>query len=119
MNVDAARHYCLSFPQTTEKLQWGETLCFKVCGKIFALLSLDSVPVTICFKCNNERFGELTEIEGIIPAPYLGRYKWVLLDRLDVLPDSELRDLIAESYAMVSAKAKVKRKPKKKKARKS
>jgi predicted DNA-binding protein (MmcQ/YjbR family) len=106
MNVDSVRDYCLSFPQARESLQWGEDLCFKVAGKIFAVLSLDSVPPSLCFKCTPEKFVELCEQEGIRPAPYVGRYKWVLLDRLDVLRDEELEDLIRQSYEMVAVKGK-------------
>src|SRR5579863_6653988 len=106
MNVESVRSYCLSFPQAKEKLQWGETLCFKVGGKIFAMLSLHSVPPSLCFKCTPETFVELCEQEGISPAPYVGRYKWVLLERLDVLRDQEIEALIHQSYEMVSMKAK-------------
>jgi predicted DNA-binding protein (MmcQ/YjbR family) len=113
MNVDSVRAYCLSFPQAKETLQWGETLCFKVAGKIFATLSLDSVPPSLCSKSTPEMFAELCEQEGIRPAPYVGRYKWVLLERLDVLSDEEIEDLIRHSYAMVVPKGKVKVKVKK------
>jgi predicted DNA-binding protein (MmcQ/YjbR family) len=105
MNVDFIRRFCLSLPETTESLQWGETLCFKVRGKLFVLLSLDAVPPTVCFKTTPERFAELLEYEGIVVAPYVGRYKWVLLERLDVLPRQELEELIQQSYKMVVAKA--------------
>jgi len=105
MNVDMIRQFCLSFPQATENLQWGESLCFKVRGKIFATLSLDSVPPALCLKCSPEKFSELLEVEGIIPAPYVGRYKWVLLERLNVLRASEIEELIEQSYKMVESKA--------------
>ncbi|HLB86284.1 MAG TPA: MmcQ/YjbR family DNA-binding protein [Terriglobales bacterium] len=105
--MEFIRRFCLSFPHTKENLQWGEELCFKVGGKIFAMLGLGSVPQRICFKCTPEKFAELVEQEGIIPAPYVGRYKWVLLERPDVLPNAELEDLIRQSYEMVAAKAKV------------
>jgi predicted DNA-binding protein (MmcQ/YjbR family) len=108
MHVDSVRGYCLSFPQAKENLQWGEDLCFKVGGKIFAVLSLDSVPQSLCFKCTPEKFAELCEQEGITPAPYVGRYKWVLLASLDVLGDDELEDLIRQSYQMVASKSKTK-----------
>ncbi len=110
MNVDSIRQFCLTFPRATENLQWGEDLCFKVAGKIFAIVSLGSVPQGLCFKCTPEKFAELVEREGITPAPYVGRYKWVLLERLDGLPYRELQDLIRESYAMVAAKARPKTK---------
>ncbi|HVO80609.1 MAG TPA: MmcQ/YjbR family DNA-binding protein [Terriglobales bacterium] len=104
MDVDSLRRYCLAFPQATENLQWGDDLCFKVRGKIFAVLSLDSAPQKLCLKCTPEKFAELVEQQGIVPAPYVGRYKWVLLERLDILRDAELEDLIRQSYEMVAAK---------------
>ena len=112
MNVDAIREYCLSFPRATEKLQWGDNLCFKIGGKIFAIVSLDNPR--LCFKCSPETFAELIEREDIHPAPYVGRYKWVMLDRLDAVGSDELRELIRQSYEMVAAKAPGKKKLRKK-----
>jgi predicted DNA-binding protein (MmcQ/YjbR family) len=103
MNVDSIRAYCLAFPRATEKLQWGDALCFKVGEKMFAVLGLDDLRLT--FKCTPERFAELIEREDIHPAPYVGRYKWVMLDRLDALRDDELKEAIWLSYEMVAAKA--------------
>jgi predicted DNA-binding protein (MmcQ/YjbR family) len=111
MSVDAIRAYCLSLPDATENLQWGDALCFKVNEKMFAVLGLDNPRVT--FKCTPETFAELIEREDIRPAPYVGRYKWVMLDRLDAVRADELEDLIRQSYEMVAAKA-PKRKPGKK-----
>ncbi len=117
MNIDSIRAYCLNFPRATEKLQWGDDLCFKVAGKIFAMLGLDNPR--LCFKCNPEVFAELIEREDIRPAPYVGRYKWVMLDRLDAVPDAELEDLIQQSYNLVAAKAPKQSTPKARKAKKS
>ena len=72
------------------------------------MLDLGSVPQRLSLKCTPEKFAELTEQEGISPAPYVGRYKWVLLERLSALPASELKELIRESYTMVASKTKVK-----------
>ena len=105
MNVEQLRTYCLSLAEATENLQWGDDLCFKIHGKIFATVVLTAVPQKCCFKCTPERFAELIEREDIHPAPYVGRYKWVLLDRLDALAGSELKELIRQSYAMVAAKS--------------
>lgn len=117
MKVDAIREYCLAFPAATENLQWGDDLCFKIRGKIFVIVGLDNPQ--LCLKCTPETFAELIEREDIRPAPYVGRYKWVMLDRLDAVGWSELRELIQQSYEMVVAKApKNKRKAKKKKVQK-
>jgi predicted DNA-binding protein (MmcQ/YjbR family) len=103
MNVDTLREFCLAFPRATEKLQWGDELCFKVGDKIFLMLGLDNPR--LCFKCTPETFAELIEREDIRPAPYVGRYKWVMLDRIDAVDWNELRELIQRSYGMVASKA--------------
>jgi predicted DNA-binding protein (MmcQ/YjbR family) len=107
MDATAIRKYCLSFPQATENLQWDDELCFKVGGKIFVMLGLDSLPQRMCLKCTPENFAELCELEDVRPAPYVGRYQWVMLDRLDAVPDEELQQLIRQSYQMVRSKAKI------------
>jgi predicted DNA-binding protein (MmcQ/YjbR family) len=112
-DVEWIRKLCLSLPDATENLQWGETLCFKVHGKLFVTMHLSEGKLSpVVFKCTSEKFHELIEIEGISPAPYVGRYKWVLLANSNVLPSSELEALIRQSYELVVAKA-----PKKKAAR--
>jgi predicted DNA-binding protein (MmcQ/YjbR family) len=111
-DVEWIRKLCLSLPDTTENIQWGDDLCFKVRGKLFTIVDLSQGSLApICFKCAPATFDELLEVEGISPAPYVGRYKWVLLANANVLPSSELEPLIRQSYVLVVAKA-----PKKKKA---
>lgn len=104
MNVDWIRDLCLSFPQTTEQVQWGEVLVFKVAGKIHALTVLTPAKTWLTFKASPESFAELTERPGIIPAPYLARAKWVALETKDALPLDELARLLRASYDMVVAK---------------
>jgi len=117
MNVDEIRKHCLGFPDTTENLQWGDDLCFKIRGKIFAIVGLDNPR--LCFKCAPDVFADLIEREDIHPAPYVGRYKWVMVDRLDALAAAETRELIGQSYCMVAANAPKPSKKKKKKAAKA
>jgi predicted DNA-binding protein (MmcQ/YjbR family) len=105
MNVDRIRQCCLAFPHATENLQWGDDLCFKVRGKIFATVALTAVPQKLCFKCTPETFAELIERQDIGPAPYVGRYNWVILGHLDALSAAELEDFIRQSYEMVVANA--------------
>jgi predicted DNA-binding protein (MmcQ/YjbR family) len=103
MDVDEIREYCLAFPDAAENLQWGDDLCFKVRGKIFMIVGLDDPR--LCFKCTPETFAELIERDDIHPAPYVGRYQWVMVDRMDALRHDELLALIRQSYDMVAAKA--------------
>jgi predicted DNA-binding protein (MmcQ/YjbR family) len=117
-DVEWIRKICLSLPETSENMQWGEDLCFKVRGKLFTIVDLSKGKLApTCFKCTPDKFHELLEIEGIAPAPYVGRYKWVLLANSNVLTASELAELIRESYDLVIAKA-PKKKPRHKSAAK-
>jgi len=105
MDLESVRQFCLSQPQATEQIQWEDDLVFKVGGKMFAVLALEpSHGVRMCFKCTAEDFAELTEMQGIRPAPYMARYKWVGLERLDALSWPRMRDQIRRSYEMVVEK---------------
>ena len=101
MDVDGIRKHCLSFPHTIEMVQWGADLVFKVDGKMFAVAPLEVAPVQLSFKCTPENFVELCERQGIIPAPYMARAQWVALETLSAVSESELRDLLAQSYQLV------------------
>jgi predicted DNA-binding protein (MmcQ/YjbR family) len=105
-DVEWIRKLCLSFPDVTEDMPWEDDLCFKVRGKIFTAMVLsDGRFPRLTLKCAPETFHKLLEIEGISPAPYVGRYQWVMLDNSSVLSSHELESLIRQSYSLVAAKA--------------
>ncbi len=104
MDIEALRKYCLSLPHATEDIQWGNNFLFRIREKIFAIVALDQTPLCMSFKCTPEEFAELVEREGIIPAPYMARNHWVLIESPDVLPRAELKRLVRNSYDMVAAK---------------
>ena len=104
MDLDSIRAFCLSFPGASEGLQWGECLLFRVANKIFVNVTLADTPPRVWVKCTPERCAELLEIEGIHRAPYIGKHDWVELERMDLLPDAEMREVIAESYQNIRSK---------------
>jgi len=104
MNIDWVREYCLSLPHTTEKVQWVDDLVFKVGGKMFAVVVLEPAKVWLSFKCTPEEFGELTDLPGVIPAPYMARAQWVALQTPNALPPAEIKRLLRQSYDLVFAK---------------
>jgi predicted DNA-binding protein (MmcQ/YjbR family) len=78
---------------------------FCIGGKMFAVAGLDAkYPTKLSFKCTPEKFAELVEMEGIIPAPYVARYHWVALEDLDALPARELKSLLKNAYQLVHDK---------------
>lgn len=103
MNVEKAKDLCRSFPGATEDIKWGADIVFSVGEKMFMVTGADAAQ-GMSFKVEDERFLELTDRPGIIPAPYLARAKWVRLESADALDDREAAALLRRSYELVFAK---------------
>jgi len=104
MDVEWIRKHCMALPHTTEQVQWGYDLVFKIGGKMYAVTPLEPAPVFLSFKATPEDFAELTDREGIIPAPYMARAQWVALQTEAALPRAEIKRLLKQSYNLVMAK---------------
>ena len=110
MNVESLRAFLLTQPHVTETMQWGDNLVFwvgdkTIGGKMFALanLSKDSHGV-LSFAAGPERYGELLEIEGVFPAPYMARIYWVAIERYDVFASNELKEHLRNAHRVVYGK---------------
>ncbi|HVJ08993.1 MAG TPA: MmcQ/YjbR family DNA-binding protein [Acidisarcina sp.] len=110
MDAEIAREYLLTLPHVVETMQWGANLVFwvgdkAIGGKMFALLNLDDDGrAVLCFAAGPDRYAELLEVEGVIPAPYLARACWVALENWDVFRASELQELLRNARTLVEAK---------------
>lgn len=81
--------------------------CLESWGKIFAIASHwgeGDGHYKIGFKASDMGFMMLTQEADIEPSPYLGRYKWVQLQRSDALADDDLKAYIDLAHEMVSKK---------------
>lgn len=105
MDLESLRNYCISLPSVTEEVKWKTNLCFMVSGKIFCIAGFDS-PFQASLKVGEEEFEELSAREGIIPAPYLARYKWILVKDSNAFDQKEWERYISQSYELVKAKIK-------------
>lgn len=105
MNPGQLRKLVAKWPGVTEDIKWGADLVFSVGGKMFAVTGTDPKQSGgISFKVPDERFLELTDRKGIVPAPYLARARWVLVERGASLATAELEALLRGSYELVLAK---------------
>jgi predicted DNA-binding protein (MmcQ/YjbR family) len=105
MDIESVRKFCLSLPHVTEDVQWQSDLLFRIGNKMFAVVGLEpSSDHCMSLKCTPEKFAELTERDGIVPAPYVARYHWVALERFDALPRHELEALLTKAYELVRDK---------------
>jgi len=101
MNVAQLKRFCRAFPHTAETL-YGEPynfLVYSVGGKKFAYFKT-SQPERWRFstKVTVERFIELTDVPGVKPARYRGRFHWITIVDVSSFPASYLRELVEWSY---------------------
>lgn len=102
MNIEDLRAYCLSLPAATEDFPFDNvTLTFRVCGKIFAILSLDGSD-WFGLKCDPDYAIELREhYSEIAPAYHMNKRHWNQVLISGSLTDDFLRSLVRHSYAQV------------------
>jgi len=110
MDAERARAFLLTLPHVVETEQWGHNLVFwagdkAIGGKMFALINLDGDGKAIAsWAAGAERFAELVEIDGLIPAPYMARIFWIAAERWNVFRNSEWQQELRAAHALTFAK---------------
>ncbi|KZK75768.1 hypothetical protein PsAD46_05504 [Pseudovibrio sp. Ad46] len=110
MTRDEFDNYCKSLVGTSNVIQWGNASVWKVGGKIFAICSNwgedrpEMKGIKISFKCSELSYQILTEQEGIIPAPYLARAKWVQIETAQAMADEDIKDYVREAHSIIARK---------------
>ena len=101
---DRQRALTRALPAATEDVKWGADLVHSVGGKMFAIYLLDArgVARSCSFKVDAGRFLELTEVAGVVPAPYLARARWVQVREPHGLAAGDLDALLSRSHALVA-----------------
>ena len=102
MDIETIRGFCLSLPFVTEAFPFDHsTLVFKVGGKLFALIDVDSFSF-INLKCEPEIAIELRERFDVVrPCYHMNKKHWNTLVLNTRLSSSLVQTLIRESYALV------------------
>jgi predicted DNA-binding protein (MmcQ/YjbR family) len=106
MDIESIRAYCLSKPDAEEALPFGpDVLVFKVKGKIFLLLPLDTVPLRFNVKCDPERAVELREqYAAVLPGYHMNKKHWNTVVADGSIASQLLRNWIDDSYDLVRGK---------------
>ena len=96
---------CAAWPGVSSALKWEVDLVYSVAGKMFAVYcTLGLERGRISFKVDADRFLELTEQPGFMPAPYQGLTFWVTLTEPERLAPGELEAFLRRSYELVVEK---------------
>jgi predicted DNA-binding protein (MmcQ/YjbR family) len=110
MDNERIREICLALPHVVETLNWGHRLVYwvgerEIGGKMFATTDVEGTGTGVLwFHAGAERFHELLEMDGIIPAPYMARAWWVTMERWNVLRSREVEEELRRAHALIFEK---------------
>lgn len=106
MNIETIRDYCLSKPGCEETQPFGpDTLVFKINGKMFLLLSLDSAPPQFNVKCDPDKALELRETyAAVLPGYHMNKKHWNTVVLNGTIPSKNIKEWIDDSYTLVLGK---------------
>jgi predicted DNA-binding protein (MmcQ/YjbR family) len=110
MDAETARAFLLKLPHVAETHQWGDNLVFwvgdkAIGGKMFCLVNLDGgAHGVISYSAGPERYAELLEREGLVPAPYMARIHWVAAERWSAWRNAEWEHELRAAHAITLAK---------------
>lgn len=102
MHLDDILSFCLGLKGTTEGFPFDKrTLVFKVMGKMYALIDIES-PDSINLKCDPERAIELRErYASVQPGYHMSKKHWNTVLLNNELTNKQLEELIVHSYELV------------------
>ena len=101
MDTRRLKDLCSRFPGATSRLHGppGNVLVYSVGGKTFAYFKAsDPEKWRFSIRVTADRFVELTDVPGIKPARYMGRYHWVTIVDVRSVPAEYLGELVEWSY---------------------
>ncbi len=104
MDLHKIETFALSLPGAQLSIKWGDHRAFVVGEKMFAILSGPEGPKILSFKCSDLAFELLIEREGLVPAPYMARAKWVRLEDPNAMDDEEIQARLSEAHRLIAAK---------------
>jgi len=102
MDINELRKLCNAWPGVTESVKWEDDLVFSVASKMFVVTALRGPHKgRMSFKVDTDRFLELTDQPGMIPAPYMARAFWISITEPERFGDAQARAFVRRSYELV------------------
>lgn len=108
MNIETIREYCLAKENVEETLPFGpDTLVYKVNGKVFLLMGMDSPDLRFNVKCDPNKALELREqYPAVQPGYHMNKKHWNTIFVDGSVKSDLLREWIDDSYDLVAKKKK-------------
>ncbi len=105
MDIESIRDYVINMPDVTEGFPFGESvLVFKIKGKIFLLLSLDTYPPQFNVKADPDKAIELRDAypDAILPGYHMNKKHWNTIVMNGQVPVRLILEMIDDSYRLVA-----------------
>ena len=104
MSIEQLDALCAQWPGATRSIKWEVDLVWSVAGKMFVVMcTLGPERGRISFKVEAERFLELTDQPGFMPAPYMARAFWISVSEPQNFGEAVLAAYVRQSYELVRA----------------
>jgi predicted DNA-binding protein (MmcQ/YjbR family) len=88
----------------SKDIKWEDDLVFSVSGKMFAVYCMRGPDKgRLSFKVDSDRFLELTDQPGIVPAHYMARAFWITLVEPERFSREKIENFVRHSYELVRA----------------
>lgn len=104
MTIEDIQTICRALPAVSEDIKWEHDLVFSVAAKMFCVVGLDQIPVSASFKVPDDLFEEMSCLPYFNPAPYIAKYKWVIVEDINKVSPEDWKQYIERSYALVRDK---------------
>jgi predicted DNA-binding protein (MmcQ/YjbR family) len=106
MDRDGMLRFLNDRPGAVEDYPFGEEVAvFKVGGRVFALLALDSQPGSVSLKCDPTLAEALRDrYPSVTPGYHLNKRHWNTIQLDGSVPGDELAELVDHSWELVVAK---------------
>jgi predicted DNA-binding protein (MmcQ/YjbR family) len=103
MDIVSLREFCISKKGVEESFPFNETtLVFKVGGKIFLLVDIESKPLSFNVKCDPSKAIELRETYSCVkPGYHMNKQHWNTIVADGSVSNKLLQNWIEHSYELV------------------
>lgn len=103
MNVEELRAYCIAKIGVEECMPFDNTtLVFKLENKIFALVGLENIELSINLKCKPELVVDLrNRYKGVLPGYHMSKKNWNTIIINEINNDKLVKQWIDDSYNLI------------------
>jgi predicted DNA-binding protein (MmcQ/YjbR family) len=103
MDIEILRNYCISKQLVEESFPFNEsTLVFKVAGKMFLLVDINSRPLSFNIKCDPAKAIELREkYDSVKPGYHMNKQHWNTIECDGSVNSKLILKWVDDSYDLI------------------